>query len=137
MDQLTGKRQFVRKVGQQVPESITRLMRSRHPTVELMWEANAMRWCLTQTVRAQTFLITILHKRGAYVPPTLANTVYYLDAIHPSRFASDSAKKKLLEGLDQSDEADSVEQRSRDQIAEGSKDIFDLMTHKKQFRIQR
>ena len=131
MDRLKHRRKFVRKVGQQASPRITALLQRRHPTVELLWEAHAERWCLVQTVRNQCFLIRILEDKGEYLAPTVENTVYFLDLIHPSNFTSEAAKDRLLAELDRSQEAEDIERRSKEQITEGSKDLYNVMTNRK------
>ena len=77
MDKLKHRRNFVRKAGQQVPNAVTRLMKTRHPTVEIMWEDGMKRWCLVQTIKGVSMLITMLGSPTKFASPTLQNTVYY------------------------------------------------------------
>lgn len=124
------KRRFVKKVGQQVPEMITRLMRVRHPTVEIMWEPQANRWCLVQTLMGVSSLITFLGTADRYEPPTLANTVYYLDRIHPSRFESKFDQERMLREIDENKESENIRKRSADRITEGSRDLYNALTNR-------
>lgn len=122
------RRKFVRKSGYQVPDAIQKLMRARHPTVAILWEATAKRWCLVQTVRGISSLIRFLGTADKYEPPTISNTVYYLDSIHPSRFRSKFSKERFLSSLDRSKEMLEAQKRAQNQITEGSKDAYNAFT---------
>lgn len=119
-------RNFVRKAGLQVPQYITDLLKQRHPTVEIMWDVRAKKFCLVQTVRSVSQLI-----RYIPVPFNLKDTVYHLDSIHPRRFVGKWAQEKFLAGLDENPALAAAKKRSADAIREGSSDLWNALTGRK------
>ena len=95
-----------------------------------MWDRGANLWALVQTVQGITALIRHLGTVRKPEMPTLANTVYFLDACHPARFRSESAKDDLLESLDTSTAAESVKKEARQRIRDGSGELFDHLNGK-------
>ena len=128
MDRLATKHSYTRKAGDQVPKHITRLMRMRHPTVSILWDNANKKWCLVQNCRGQTHFITFL-AQGV----TLANTVYYLDSIHPTRLSSKWARERFLADLDKNATAAAVSNVARDMVRDGSSDLFNALTNRKVF----
>lgn len=124
MDRLKRKR-FVRKAGLQVPKHIERLMAMRHPTVSILCERRTMKFCLVQHVRGRDFLICRIADR-----PTLANTVYFLDRCHPSRFKGKWAQERALRAMDENPEIARVAERSRLMVADGSKDLWNALNNR-------
>lgn len=138
MDKLRkSRRHYTRKCGAQVPDMVADLLAQRHPTVSILWERQIERWCLVQIQNGETHLIAILGDQSRYEAPTISNTVYYLDKIHPSKIRSEFAKQKFLEGLDRSDEMKGVQKRAGEQISDGSKDLFNALTNRKILTIRK
>lgn len=134
MDNLKRKssRSYVtRKAGQQPPAMVLELLSKRHPTVSLLWETKANRWCLVQTIRGKSQLICFLGNSRRYEAPTLKNTVYYLDSIHPSKLSSKAAIDKFIEKMDNPDEVAAAQKRARDRIRQGSNDLWNALNNRR------
>lgn len=129
MDRLS-KTRFTRKVGQQIPKHIRKLMAQRHPTVAILWDRGAEKWCLVQQVRGRNHLIDFI--RGTM---TLDNTVYALDRMHPANFHSKWQKQRFLDQLDDNRVASAVEKDSRDRVREGSSDLWNVLTNRRVFEV--
>lgn len=123
------QRRFVKKAGFQVPQVVLRHMRRMHPSVEILWSPQAKKYCMVQTVCGVSQMICSI--KGT---PNLANTVYYLNSIHPSRFASKYARERLLASMDESEQAARVARRAKDQIRDGSSELFNQLTGRKVFQ---
>lgn len=123
MGRLT-RNQYIRKPGAQVPQHVLDLMDQLHPTVEIMWDNRTDRWVLVQTIGGISQLVSRLPKGQL---PTVANTVYVLNACHPSRLRSEYARERFLAKLDENPAARDAERRASDAIRVGSSDLFDQM----------
>jgi hypothetical protein len=123
------KRKWTRKAGGQVPRHVLRLMAQMHPTVEILWHTHHNRWCLVQNVRGQQVLIRVLGGK-VFESPTIANTVHFLNAAHPCHFSSKWDQERLFNQMDEAKEAVAIKRRSRDQIREGSKDLFNALNNR-------
>lgn len=99
-----------------------------HPTVDILWEARARQWALVQTIGGVSQLVRFL---GPGTMPTLANTVYYLNSIHPARLASQYEQERFLEKLDRNVLAESARRSAQDAIREGSSDLYDRLTNRR------
>jgi hypothetical protein len=121
-----------RKVGGQPNHALMRELRRRHPNVKLMWAPQVERWAMIDAppnMKAQ--LIRIMQTRkGEYEHPTMANTVYFLDRIHPDNIQGEWGMQRFLRGLDENPEAEAVERRARDQASAGSADLYNAMTRR-------
>lgn len=123
-----SRRYYVRKAGTQIPAHVQRLLKMLHPTVDILWEARARQWAIVQTIGGISQLVRCL---GPGVMPTLANTVYYLNSIHPARLVSESAKARFLESLDSNPLADAARKSAQDAVREGSSDLYDRLTNRR------
>lgn len=129
-----SRRYYVRKAGGQVPRHVTAAMQRLHPTVDILWESVARRWAMVQTIGGISQLVRFLGERET---PTLANTVYYLNSIHPSRLKSKWAQERFLAQMDENPLAKDAQRRSADAIRVGSSDLYDQMRNRKVFAIRR
>jgi len=117
-----------------VPQHVRRMLARLHPTVEILWENTAMRWAIVQTVGGISQLVRFL---GEQESPTLANTVYYLTSIHPSRFLSKAAQDRFLASMDESEQARDAARRSQDAVHAGSSDLYDQMRGRRVLTLKR
>lgn len=121
---------WVAKAGGQVPDYVQEAMERLHPTVDILWHMEHQRWCLVQNVRGEQHLIRVLGSKTRFEPPTLHNTVNFLNACHPARLENTWERERFLRELDQKPEAERIARRSRDQIREGSKDLFNVLNNR-------
>lgn len=121
----------------QVSDRVVSLLKARHPTCDILWECRAQRWCIVQTVRGRTELVRILGTADRYEAPTIANTVYYLDSIHPSRFRTSAAIDKFLEQMDNPASVAEAQKRAQDRIRQGSVDLWNAMNNRRVIPIKR
>lgn len=121
------------KVGGQPPKVVSDLLRKRHPTVRLMWADKQQRWCLVEwpAGKPPVMLRVLAGPRGEFVAPTLVNTVFVLDRMHPSNFSSARARERLLAELDRNEESAAIERRARDRIRAGSSDLWNAISGRK------
>ena len=124
MGRLKNRVRFIQKAGYQVPDYIQDLMEALHPTVQILWDPKESRWALVQTIGG---VADCVRRLGAGEMPTLPNTVYYLNACHPSRLRSKFAREQFLQKLDENPRLRDVDRRSSDAIRQGSSDLFDRM----------
>lgn len=121
---------YVAKAGGQVPEHVQEAMERMHPTVDILWHTEHERWCLVQRIGGRQVLIRVLGGKKHFESPTLHNTVNFLNECHPARLEDTRSRERFLQSLDESSVAESVRRRSRDQIREGSKDIFNVLNRR-------
>ena len=133
---LTSIQKNVKKAGANIPTHVLTMMKRLHPTVEILWANQVKRWALVQTLRGNSQLIRFLDRRGRYLHPNLVNTVYYLNSIHPAKLRSKYAQERFLKALDTSSIAERVARSSALRIADGSKEMFKLMTGKRTFSMR-
>jgi hypothetical protein len=129
MDRVRPPR-FVRKAGGQVPPHVLEAMERRHPNVAILWDHQANRWALVQNCRGIQFFIRHLGDKRHFEPPTLFNTVNFLDRSHPSNFASRKAQDDLLSKIDENPGLTAAKKRSSDAIREGSSDLFNAINRR-------
>lgn len=122
----------VRKAGLQVPSHVLSMLARRHPTVSVLWDRTHKCFCLVQTVGGRAHFIRPLQGR-----PTLANTTYYLDSIHPRNFTGKYARERFLKGLDQNDRLEASTKRAKDQLREGHSEMFNQLTKRRVFSLDR
>lgn len=105
-----------RKAGNRPPASVVEALRRRFPQVGLLWATDVKRWALVQFRKGRPpHLISVLRGRdGRYLAPTVANTVNYLWAIHPSRYTG-WAGVRFLDQLDQDEARAGIEAESRNE----------------------
>lgn len=129
-----SRRYFVKKAGFQVPRHVERLLKQRHPTVDILWEAKTRAWAIVQTIGGISMLVRFLSPGEQ---PTLANTVYYLDSIHPNRLRSKAAQERFLAKLDENPAAADAKRRAQDAVRVGSSDLYDRLTGRKVITLRR
>lgn len=122
----------VRKAGLQVPSYVRSMLARRHPTVDVLWDRTHKCYCLVQTVGGRSHFIRPLQGR-----PTLANTVYYLDSIHPRNFTGKFAQERFLKDLDQNERLEASTKRSKDQLREGHSEMFNVLSKRRVFSLDR
>jgi len=128
----TREDNVVSKVGLQPDPLILEEMRRRHPNAMLAWNDRAERWALVDvTPGLPPVMIRLLTDRdGGYTHPTLANTVWVLDTLHPSNMVSEWDKERFLRELDENPERDGIQRRAREQARDGSSELYDVLKGK-------
>jgi len=125
---------LAKKVGSKPSHRVMATLRKRHPAVELRWAENIRRWVLVQVMPAPMTLIRCVTSdgspKGKYETPTLANSVYLLDRMHPRNFNSAYKIQRFLNRIDSSPQVAAMDKENAQRIRDGSSELFDVI-HKR------
>jgi len=117
---------IVCKPGAQPDEIVMEEMRRKHPNARLCWAEDASSWALIDvTPNLPPILIRLIDGR-----PTLANTVYFLDSIHPNNIKDDYDVERLERELDNPGEVAKIQRRAKEQIHYGSSELWNAFKRK-------
>jgi hypothetical protein len=123
---------IVSKAGCQPDALVVTEMRRKHPNARLGWAEEHGCWSLIDvTPGLPPILITLLRSPdGDFVRPTLQNTVYYLDAIHPDNLNNEWAMQRFIRELDEDPRARDLERKAKDAREEGHRELWNAFKRK-------